>query len=146
MKAIFDKNAFQPELTGIILLSHGPLAPALVESSSLIIGEQSNLVAFGLEPSDKLEDYIAAVMEAYNAFGGNALILVDMFGGTPCNQLTMAALRNSLHVLALSGLNLPMVMEACTLRMELSGEELLKQVMEMTQAGFINITEKLANH
>lgn len=146
MKARFQKEDIQAGLTGIILLSHGPLATAMAESAFMIIGQQDNLAAFGLEPSDTLEEYISSVMQAYDAFGGDAVVLVDMFGGTPCNQLVAAALRNALPILALSGMSLPMVMEACALRSEYSGEALLKQIMDMTEAGQINITEKLAKH
>lgn len=145
MKVIFEKENIQPEIPGIILLSHGPLAPAIVESASLIIGEQPNLAAFGLEASDSLEEYAACVMEAYHAYAGNALVLIDLYGGTPCNQLVLAALKNKLDVLALSGLSLPMVMEACTLRLDASGKELLAQVEEIAKLGIINITDKLAN-
>lgn len=146
MKVIFEKENIQPGVPGILLLSHGPLASAIVESAAMIIGEQPNLAAFGLEPCDALEDYINAVLEAYNAFGGDALILLDLFGGTPCNQITLAALRNHLDILALSGLSLPMVIEACTLRSDASGMELLRQVEEVTKIGVVNITEKMAAH
>lgn len=146
MKVIFDKENIQPGLPGIILLSHGPLAPAIVESALLIIGEQPNLAAFGLETVDTLEDYSTAVMEAYHAFEGNALVLIDLYGGTPCNQMILAALKNKLDILALSGLNLPMVMDACTLRQDASGPELLEQVEEVAKIGIVNITSKLAKH
>ncbi len=146
MRVIFEKENVQAGVPGILLLSHGPLASAIVESSTMIIGEQPNLAAFGLEPSDTLEDYINAVIEAYHAFDDNALILLDLFGGTPCNQITLAALRSKLNILALSGLSLPMVIEACTLRCDLNGEELLRQVEEIAKAGIINITEKMSAH
>jgi mannose/fructose-specific phosphotransferase system component IIA len=143
MKVIFDKEQIQPEIPGIILMSHGPLATAIVESATLIIGEQPNLAAFGLETTDTLEDYAVSVVEAYQAFGGNALVLVDLYGGTPCNQLVLAALRNQMKLYAVSGLNLPMVMEACGLRMGASGAQLVEQVVEISQAGIINISAKL---
>ena len=144
MKVLFRRDDIRQELPGLILLSHGPMAVAVAESASMIVGEQPNMAAFGLEPEDPLEEYIAAVLEAYEVFGGNAVFLVDLYGGTPCNQLVLAALKNQLPVKAIGGMNLPMLLEAVTLREEAAGEELISQLEMIGNAGIVNITDKMA--
>ncbi len=139
----FDKENMERGLPGLILLSHGPMATGIAETACMLISEQPNFAAFGLETSDTLEDYMKAVREAYELFEENAVFMVDLLGGTPCNQLSMWMLQEKAELHAISGLSLPMVIEAGTIREEFSGKELLKQLQERSQKSIVDIAERL---
>ncbi len=144
MIVVFDRDHIVPELPGIVLLSHGPFAGACVESVAMLQGVQENLAAFGLEPTDELADYTAAVLDAVRAFPDGSIIMVDLYGGTPCNQMMLAALKEGLDLHIISGFGLPMVVDACSLRSaELKGDELLTQIEEIAKAGIINVSDMI---
>ena len=75
------------DLPGIILLSHGPFAVSLVDTAKMLFGESENIAAYSLEPGDDIDKYREAFVEMINEFPEGSMILVDLFGGTPCNQV-----------------------------------------------------------
>ncbi|MDL2220262.1 PTS sugar transporter subunit IIA [Eubacteriales bacterium OttesenSCG-928-N14] len=129
---------------GILVLSHGPLAIALLESAELIYGGPiENAAAFTLEEDDEPGEYREAFMNAYHDMPAGSLILMDIFGGSPCNQLMIGAKREGLHVLAIAGINLPTLLNATFLRNTYEGESLVQKLVEEGQESMINVTERL---
>lgn len=51
MKSFRSEN-MNPEVPGIILLSHGPFAVSLVETASMLFGDAENIAAYSLEPGE----------------------------------------------------------------------------------------------
>ena len=72
--------------TGIVLLTHGMFGSALLESASMIYGKIENAIAIPLLPDTDMEEYAQRVQSACKQFP-NVLLLIDLFGGTPCNEL-----------------------------------------------------------
>lgn len=144
MRKILDKENINNELPGLILLSHGPMAIACKESAELICGEIENCAAYALEEGDDVEQFGPAVQEAIEAFPEDSVIMLDLFGGSPCNQMIKLMLQNpekKLHVI--SGLNLPMLIEATVLRYSYSGDELIKNLQNVGKEGILSVAEKL---
>lgn len=57
-----------PDLPGIVILSHGPFAVALLETAQLIFGEADNIAAFSLEPemiSTHTEKHLSRPMRTF---------------------------------------------------------------------------------
>ena len=75
-------------MVGIILASHGEFANGILQSGSMIFGEQENVKAVTLMPSEGPEDIKAKMQEAIATFDDQeeVLFLVDLWGGTPFNQ------------------------------------------------------------
>lgn len=93
----------------IILITHGPLAQALLESAEMILGEQTDVQAICLGREDNLETAHARVAEALRVAGGEALALADLFGGTASNAAAWALQEHRFALVA--GVNLPMLLE-----------------------------------
>ncbi|SCL81335.1 PTS sugar transporter subunit IIA [Sporanaerobacter sp. PP17-6a] len=129
------------DLPGIIVMSHGPLALALIESTKLIAGESENLAAFSLEAGDTAENFRNEFIETLKKFPKGSLVLLDITGGTPFNQLILSIKQYDVEVLSLSGVNLPMVIEAVFARKSMSGKKLLKQIENAGREGIKNVTE-----
>ncbi len=77
-------------MVGIVLASHGDFANGILQSVSMIFGEQQNVKAVTLQPSEGPNDLKAKMEEAIATFENpeEVLFLVDLWSGTPFNQAT----------------------------------------------------------
>ena len=75
-------------MVGIILASHGKFAEGIFQSGSMIFGDQANVKACTLMPSEGPDDIRKKMEEAIAGFENQdeVLFLVDLWGGTPFNQ------------------------------------------------------------
>jgi len=103
-------------MIGVLLVTHGKLAEELRAAARTIQPEFSRIVAVALEwneiGEDARERIAAGLAEADR--GDGAVILTDMFGGTPTN-LTLSFLKKG-RVEIVTGVNLPMVLKCATLQ------------------------------
>lgn len=101
-------------MVGIIIASHGGFAPGILQSVSMVFGEQPNIKAVALMPEDGPQDIRQRMEEAAKAFDDpeNVVIFVDLWGGTPFNQANnlIAGHEDSWAIVA--GMNLPMLISA----------------------------------
>ena len=126
-------------LPGIILLSHGPFAVSLLETSKMLFGDSENLAAFSLEEGDDIDQYRENFVETIQTFPKGSLILVDLFGGTPCNQV-MRYVQESGEVLEIvGGMNLPMLVNAVIAREEMRGKKFSLDTAENGKNGIYRI-------
>ncbi|HTO56010.1 MAG TPA: hypothetical protein VMR50_21685, partial [Myxococcota bacterium] len=97
-------------MIGILILSHYGLADEMVGALRHIVGELPHVRAIGLDPATATpEDMRAQIDKALREVdqGEGALVLVDMFGGTPSN-LSLSFLEEG-RVEVVTGVNLPML-------------------------------------
>jgi mannose/fructose-specific phosphotransferase system component IIA len=133
------KSIEKSALPGILILTHGNLGDELIRSASMIFGNLDGVRALCLQEGDDPDLYKIRLEETLDEMPEDSLVMVDLFGGTPSNSLMRVALERD--VLAVSGANMPMLIEAANLRLFLSGKELLNEVVKSTHAGVVNITE-----
>ena len=69
--------------------------------------------------------------------GNGVLVLIDLFGGTPCN--TTAQLLESKDIYAVAGANLPMTIQAVFTRDEMTIEELVEDILETGNASLVDV-------
>ncbi len=98
-------------MIGGVIVTHGFLAQALLESARLIVGETPRLAAVGLEPGDGPEVCERKLRQAVEEVddGDGVLVLTDLPGGTPCNVGLQCGGDGSLEVV--TGVNLSMVVK-----------------------------------
>ena len=103
-------------MIGIVIVTHGRLAEELRAAALTIQPPMGPIVAVALEWSQTGEDardrIAAGLAEADQ--GGGAVILTDMFGGTPTN-LTLSFLKKD-RVEIVTGVNLSMVLKCAALQ------------------------------
>lgn len=133
-----------PDLPGIVVLSHGPLAASVVESVCFVIGDLPNSASLCFEVEDNPEQYQDLIVETVQKFPAGCLVFVDIFGGTPCNQLMRAIMAKRIDVLAMAGVNMTMLMDANDMREMYSGEELRAELRSAVVDGIVDINAKLA--
>lgn len=107
-----DINHIKPGIPGILLLSHGPLADGLLKSLNVVYGDADNVAAFQLEEGDNPEEYRKKFVQLYEAMPDKSIFLIDLFGGSPFNQMMTYFLKKGTEIRALCGVNLGMLMQA----------------------------------
>jgi mannose PTS system EIIA component len=100
-------------MIGIVVITHGAVAEELVNAARNIVGEIPAIAAVSIGWSDDPAAANAAIERGLLAVGGSALVLTDMFGGTPTN-LSLPFLSEKVEIV--TGVNLPMVIKASALR------------------------------
>lgn len=115
---------------GIVIAAHGELGSALVDTARLIVGDTHPLGVVNLDPTMNLESMVEQLREAVedSISGDGALLLLDLFGGTPCNAA--ALLMQDLPCLAITGINLPMLLEVVMQRENVQSLEELAELAE----------------
>lgn len=109
-------------MVGIILASHGEFANGLMQSGSMIFGEQANVAACILNPSEGPDDVRRKMEEAIASFEDQTqvLFLVDLWGGTPFNQANNLFEAHKETWAIVAGMNLPMLIEAYAARLSMN--------------------------
>jgi len=132
----------EKEVIGVIVISHGPLAKALIEASAMLMGDLENVTPVCLYEGVDPSEYAKELDAAFERFPQGTIVLVDLFGGTPSNTLIMRMRAKDTLIPALSGVNLPMLIETLSLRRMMEGQELINAIEETTHSSIVNITEQ----
>ncbi|NBK97225.1 MAG: PTS mannose transporter subunit IIAB [Clostridia bacterium] len=133
-------------MVGIVLASHGEFANGILQSGAMIFGEQKNVKAITLAPSEGPESLKAKMEAAVSTFEDqeNVLFLVDLWGGTPFNQSNMLIEGHEDRWAIVTGLNLPMLIEAYASRMSMnSAHEIATHVAKVAKEGVKTKPESL---
>lgn len=128
----------------ILLVTHGTLGEAFINSAKMIVGSTDSIKAISLLPTHGSEEFIKMLGEEINKYSDNILILTDIFGGTPSNISAM--LSRDKDVVIISGVNLAMVIEAMLNRMEYNNIELGELVKKSAEESIQDIMKILSEN
>ncbi|MDU5512118.1 PTS sugar transporter subunit IIA [Enterococcus gilvus] len=128
-----------------IFVSHGDLAKSILGSAQMIVGEQTGVKAFGLYPKDDIGGLKEQVKSAIEEFGGKDIVcFTDLFSGSPFNAVV--SLMGEYPIRHITGMNLPMVLEAFMSRMneDNTAEDICTKLMKEAPATFIDVNHYLS--
>lgn len=96
-------------MAALLIIAHAPLASSLQAVAQHVYPDCGRqLAALDVEPSTTPEQVAVQANEALAALGGGeALILTDVFGATPCNAALEVA--DGTRVRVVAGVNVPML-------------------------------------
>ncbi len=100
-------------MIGIVVVTHGRLAEELVNAARQIVGEVPAIFAVSIGWGDDVSAAREAIERGLAEAGGEALVLTDMFGGTPTN-LSLPFLSDKVEIV--TGVSLPMLIKAVSQR------------------------------
>jgi PTS system mannose-specific IIA component len=107
-----------------------------------VVGKQAQARAISIGPEDDMEQRRAEILKAAEEVdsGDGAILLTDMFGGTPSNLAISIMDRAKVEVLA--GVNLPMLIKLASVRVT---EPLASAVAKARDAGikYISVASTL---
>lgn len=106
-------------MIGMILVTHGRLAEEFVNAMEHVVGMQSDVATVCIGPNDDMEARRKEIAQAIRKVdsGSGAVILTDLFGGTPSNLAISLMKRGKTEVIA--GINLPMLIRLAGARKDL---------------------------
>ncbi|SBW12074.1 Phosphotransferase system fructose-specific enzyme IIA [uncultured Alphaproteobacteria bacterium] len=129
-------------MIGMVLVTHGRLAVELIAALEHVVGHQERILAVCIGPDDDMEQRRQDIMDSVAAVddGSGAVVLTDMFGGTPSNLAISIMDKTRIEVIA--GVNLPMLIKLASVR---GTESLGEAVISAQEAGrkYINVASKL---
>ncbi|MFV0381336.1 MAG: mannose/fructose/sorbose PTS transporter subunit IIA [Breznakia sp.] len=135
-------------MVGIILASHGDFAKGMLHSGEMIFGTQENVKAITLYPSEGPDDLREKLLAAVAAFENQqeVLIFVDLYGGTPFNQANGLLKEHEDNWAIVTGMNLPMLIEAFASRTSMNcAHDLATHVMSVAKEGVRVCPERLSS-
>ena len=96
-------------MIGMILVTHGRLAEEFVHAMEHVVGKQDAVATVCIGPHDDMEARRKEIARAIKKVdsGSGAVILTDLFGGTPSNLAISLLKKGKTEVIA--GINLPML-------------------------------------
>ena len=117
-------------MIGMILVTHGKLAEHFIDAMEHVVGKQEGVATICIGPNDDMEQRRQDIADAISRVdtGDGAIILTDLFGGTPSNLAISLLDTGRIEVIA--GINLPMLIR-------LAGARKSMNVVEAVQAAQI---------
>lgn len=132
-------------MIGMILVTHGRLAEEFVSAMEHVVGQQEAIATICIGPNDDMEVRRTQIADAIGQVdsGNGAIILTDLFGGTPSNLAI--SLLDAGHVEVIAGINLPMLIRLAGARKTMT---IMAAVRAARDAGrnYITIASEFLGH
>lgn len=118
---------------GVVIVTHYRLGEEFLQALRLIVPDAPPFEAVSIDPKQSVDDMREAIAAALKRVEGEdgALILTDMFGGTPSNMGLAFLAEHRIEVV--TGLNLPMLIKLATMTEKKPLEELAAFIKEYGQ-------------
>ena len=121
-----------------LVITHGDIGSAAVQSLELLMGEQKNLSALGLHPGESvasLREQIQTQLQTNQQNYDETVILVDLLGGSPSNA-SLATLAQYPDLKVITGFNLPLLINLLNFTdQEADTQKLLTDSLKVAQEG-----------
>jgi PTS system mannose-specific IIA component len=130
-------------MVGILIVSHGRLAEALITSVQFLVGSLQKIRGVSIWPKDKgkeVRDRIQREIKEVDD-GDGVVILTDVLGGTPTN-LSISFLEKE-KVEVVTGVNMPMLLTLSSYRKGRSLREIGKLVKKSGRRSIVLAREIL---
>ncbi len=125
-------------MIGILISGHRNIPSAFVDLVKAVIGVEEGidfLSTHGFSSAYDLEKVMAEKIERLDR-GDGVLVLTDLFGGTASNVASALRRKSKHNFVVLTGVNVPMVVQAVILRMDVRDlNELADKVLEAAKEG-----------
>ncbi len=133
-------------MVGIVLVSHGEMAPGMLDAARMIVGENEHILAVSLKEMDDIESLMERIASAVHEVdvGDGALILVDAFGASPFNASARLAMERE-KTEVITGMNLPMLLELAVQRDDQSLEALVQIALDAGRSSIRTLSDTLKN-
>lgn len=117
-------------MIGLVIVTHGGLAQEFRAALEHVVGRQDRIETISIGPDDDMDqrrvELIAAIVRVKADHG--AIVLTDMFGGTPSNLAISVMEETGAEVVA--GINLPMLIKLASARTTMPLEQAITAAKE----------------
>ncbi|AEA01486.1 PTS system fructose IIA component [Aerococcus sp. Group 1] len=138
-------------MVGLLLISHGRMAEGMIDSLALIGGVDEHIDYCSLVAGQDFETFKEDVRQSIKALdsGDGVLVFVDLYGASPFNatlQIYRELLKENIHIRVITGMNLPMLLEANAMKSALSLGELTNMVLSSGQESIQEPISEIVNN
>ena len=129
-------------MIGVVVVTHGRLAEEFIAATEHVVGKQKGMRAVCIGPEDDMELRRQEILQAIGDVdsGSGAIVLTDMFGGTPSNLAISTMERANVEVIA--GVNLPMLIKLASVRQNGSIATVVAAAQDAGRK-YINVASKI---
>ncbi|MBJ6725926.1 PTS sugar transporter subunit IIA [Geomesophilobacter sediminis] len=121
-------------MIGLLLVAHAKVADELLAAAEMIVGPVQLAETVGITPDTSATDVMDAIKGAVERVSADgAIIMTDMFGGTPSN-MSLSFLEEG-KVEVLTGVNLPMLIRFTQEREKCGVSELAYRLKDSGREG-----------
>lgn len=109
MVEMVAKSKKNDAIVGVVVVTHGAFAEALLDAAKMVMGPQERCLAIGVDVDNGVDETMETIRGAIKSVenGRGVLALTDLFGGSPTTM--SLSLMKSEHLEVITGVNLPMV-------------------------------------
>lgn len=131
-------------MTALLIVAHAPLASALLAAARHVYAEKLGAVAaLDIAPEQTIEQAESSVRAALAQLapagsGVDTLVLVDVFGATPC-RAAQAVAAESARVRLVAGVNVPMLWRALCYADDVPLDVLVERAVSGAQQGALPV-------
>ena len=133
-------------MIGMVLVTHGRLAEEFVHAMQHVVGRQEAVATVCIGPNDDMEqrrkDIAEKIREVDSSEG--AIVLTDLFGGTPSNLAISLMSKGKVEVIA--GINLPMLIRLAKARNCMPVRQAVEAAREAGRSYITVASEYLGQH
>lgn len=134
-------------MVGFVIATHGKLASGFLDAVKLIIGEQENIGEIGLFEGNDVSEFGLKLEKLIRKEddGDGVIVFTDLFAASPYNQAALCANRiKDVKIQLITGVNLPMIIEAINARMMGHDiEQITDAAFETAKVGIKNFWDEL---
>lgn len=132
-------------LIPFVIVTHGKMAPGLLDAVRMITGIEEGLYAVSLNEEDDVEGLMGRIDDCLESLDPQqgAMLFVDLYGASPFNASARLALSSSRDIEVITGVNLPMLVELVMQREDLSLSELAEMAVEVGPEGIRRLLDTL---
>lgn len=106
-------------MINIILIAHGQMAAGVKDAVQIVFGNQPGITAISYSPDVEPQSLKQEILKQRNK-SNSVLYITDIFGGTPFNTAARIVNDNPQKQALITGLNLPLVIEAVSAQLKYS--------------------------
>jgi PTS system mannose-specific IIA component len=116
-------------MIGLVVAAHGKLSVEMVATAEQIVGPLAQVASCSVEPGASAEEIRDQIQDAVMRVdtGDGVVVLADLYGGSPCTASVSLCQKSNLEVV--TGINLPMLLKASSLRLEGHSVQTLAQAL-----------------
>lgn len=131
-------------MVGLLIATHGGLAKTLVDCANLLMGKTEDIRCLGLFHGDNIDNFKANIKQNIVEIdkGDGVLVLTDLCGGSPCNLSVFIMKeyeRSNPNIECISGVNVPILLEAIQMRNTMKIGELTEYLVEIGHSSILNV-------
>ena len=129
-------------MIGLVIVTHGGLAREFLAALEHVHGKQKQMIAISIGPDDDMESRRREIEDAVRSvdIGHGAILLTDMFGGTPSNLAISVMEQAKVEVIA--GVNLPMLVKLASIREDGEMDEVISEAQKAGRK-YISVASKV---